>query len=138
MGAPPLFMGFCQVKSIWSTPQSANSTFCGGPGGPQEFLALMGLSDSKGSDSPSSLIAVTLNLKNFVKPFVLSLPSIFQPFVSTKGPNLKGSKNFSYLNLYSSPSCKSVTGYRRGGSGLHIPIFFHFFVLGQSISTLYS
>ena len=54
------------------------------------------------------------------------------------GPNLKGSKNFSYLNLYSSPSCKSVTGYRRGGSGLHIPIFFHFLVLGQSISTLYS
>merc|ERR1719410_1238147 len=47
---------------MWSTSQSQSSTLMGGSGRPKGFLALIGLSPSSGSDSPSSLTAKTLKL----------------------------------------------------------------------------
>merc|ERR1719309_1365493 len=81
---------------MWSTSQSQSSTLIGGSGGPNGFLAFIALSATKGSDSPSSVTALTLKRYSWFS----SRPLAGQ-FVTSAGVSHSGSHFPVALSIFS-------------------------------------
>ena len=113
MDAPPSSSGALHFRSQWLPDQS---TICGLPGvsaASKGFLAFVGISVTKGSDSPSELTAFTLNRYSFpsVRP-VTSASGVLVVSTGTHRPVSVSMRSTKYCSIGSPPSSSGFSHFR--------------------------